>query len=139
MITFDVNVDQNEYLPAGGRVMDAAISVTASGGGAPAPSAAQVIMLDCSTSMSGTKIVEAKKATAMAVDALRDGVAFAIVAGTVNATMVYPTDRRMAVATAATRDQARAALRGLEANGGTAIGAWLELAAVLLDEQPVEI
>jgi hypothetical protein len=139
MIRFDVSVDQNEYLPAGGRVMHAVVSVTASGGDAPAPSAAQVIMLDSSTSMSGNKIDEAKKAAAVAIDTLRDGVAFAIVAGTVNATMLYPAEPLMVPATATTREEARAALRELEADGGTAIGVWLELAAGLLDREPAEI
>src|SRR5215468_2386149 len=49
-ITFDVHIDQNEYLPAGGQVMDAAISVTTGGVLRPAPTAAQVIMIDCSGS-----------------------------------------------------------------------------------------
>jgi hypothetical protein len=50
--TFQLEVFQNQYLPAGGQVVDAVITVTSSGGGvAPAPTAAQVIMIDCSGSM----------------------------------------------------------------------------------------
>jgi von Willebrand factor type A C-terminal domain/von Willebrand factor type A domain len=138
-ITFDVHVDQNEYLPAGATVMDAAISVTAGGALGPAPTAAQVIMIDCSGSMSGTKITEARRATAVAVDTLRDGVAFAIVAGNHEARRVYPPDRPMVAAGTATRNAAKAAVRKLTADGGTAIGTWLELADELLADQDVRI
>jgi hypothetical protein len=141
-ITFDVHVDQNEYLPEGGRVMDAAISVTARGDAGVRhgpPTAAQVIMIDSSGSMSGTRIAEAKKAIGVALDTLRDEVFFAIVAGTSRATMVYPGEPRMVAATAATREEARGALRGLQASNGTAIGTWLELANELLAGTPAKI
>jgi hypothetical protein len=142
-LTFEIQIDQNEYLPEGGRVMDAAITVTAGdGSGAaagPPPTAAQVIMIDCSNSMSGSKISQAKRATAVAIDTLRDGVAFAVVAGNTEAWMVYPAQPRMVPATAGTRDQARAAVRELTAEGGTAIGGWLELADLLLAGQPAQI
>lgn len=139
---FEVRVYQNRYLPEGQRVMDAIISVSTTGGGArhePALTAAQVIMIDCSSSMGGEKITEAKRATALAVDLLRDGVAFAVVAGTTSARMVYPADHRMVLATSATRDEARAAIRQLLADGGTAIGTWLELANTLLAGQHAKV
>ena len=142
LITFDVHVDQNEYLPQGGRAMDAAISITARGddGTRYGPStAAQVIMIDSSGSMSGTRIAEAKKATGVALDTLRDGVFFAVVAGTSRATMVYPREPRMIAATATTREEARGAMRGLRASNGTAIGTWLALANELLAGAPAEI
>src|SRR5204862_243130 len=76
---------------------DAVVTVTASGAaaaraGTAPPSAAQVIMVDCSGSMANpvTKLAEAKKATMAAIDTLRDGVAFAVVSGRNDADMVYP-------------------------------------------------
>ncbi len=141
---FLAEVDQNEYLPEGGRVVDAILTVTARGvdpRGAVGPTAAQVIMVDTSGSMAmpATKIAEAKKATAVAIDTLRDGVAFAVVSGSALARMVYPAEPRMVPATAQTREQAKAAVAGLYADGGTAIGSWLNLANRLFAAQPAEV
>jgi hypothetical protein len=71
--------------PPGGDVRRS--SDLAKGG---APTAAQVIVIDCSASMEfpHTKLPEAKRATVAAIDALRDGVAFALVAGADTARMV---------------------------------------------------
>jgi len=140
--SFEISVYQNKYLPEGHRVMDAVISVSTADGGArgePALTAAQVIMIDCSGSMGGEKIAEAKRATTAAVDLLRDGVAFAVVAGTTHARMVYPAHHRMALAAPTTKDEARAAIRQLLADGGTAIGSWLELANTLLAGQAAQV
>jgi hypothetical protein len=143
---FTAEVDQNEFLPEGGRVVDAIITVTAQGGdlrdaGAAPPSAAEVIMVDTSGSMAmpGTKIAEAKKATAVAIDTLRDGVAFAVVAGTAGARMVYPAEPRMVPASARTRAEAKAAVTRLRADGGTAIGRWLDLANRLFAGEQAEV
>jgi hypothetical protein len=144
MLDFQAEVYQNEYLPEGARVVDAVITITGSGEGAAAPSttpAAQVVMVDCSGSMAypATKIFEAKKATAAAIDTLRDGAPFAVVAGTMLARMVYPTTERMVPASPTTRAEAKAAVARLEADGGTAIGGWLRLANRLLADQPAEV
>ncbi|NUL07720.1 VWA domain-containing protein [Streptomyces lunaelactis] len=156
---FSVEVYQNEYLPEGGREVNAIVTVTSTGGGtsggAPllgaspspsyipghAPGAAVVIMVDCSGSMDypPTKMRNARDATAAAIDTLRDGVAFAVVAGTHVASEVYPGDGRLAVADAQTRAQAKEALRRLSAGGGTAIGTWLRLADRLLSGSDVPI
>ncbi|HZN20795.1 MAG TPA: VWA domain-containing protein [Micromonosporaceae bacterium] len=128
-------VYQNEYLPQGGRLVDAVVAVTAEGGpGGGVPSAAQVIVIDCSASMAfpHTKMPEARRATAAAIDALRDGVAFAVVAGTDEARMVYPAEPVLVPASADTRARAHAAVQALTANGGTRIGRWLTLANELL-------
>ncbi|MEJ2856028.1 MULTISPECIES: VWA domain-containing protein [unclassified Saccharothrix] len=137
--SFELSVDHNKYLPEGQRVIDAVISVSTAGQrrGA-APTAAQVIMIDCSSSMADGKIVEAKRATTVAVDMLNDGVAFAIVAGTETAHMVYPS-AGMVTASPASKEEARQAIRKLRASGGTAIGSWLELANKLLVAQEAEI
>ncbi|MER6525161.1 VWA domain-containing protein [Streptomyces sp. NPDC001508] len=152
---FSVDVYQNEYLPEGGREVNAIVTVTATGGGtvgsavtAPhlyspgqGPSAAVALMVDCSGSMDypPTKMRNARDATAAAIDTLRDGVHFAVIGGTHIAKEVYPGDGRLAVADATTREQAKQALRRLSAGGGTAIGTWLRLADRLLSSVDVAI
>ncbi|WP_338676708.1 VWA domain-containing protein [Streptomyces sp. SCSIO 30461] len=157
---FSVDVYQNEYLPEGGREVNAIVTVTSTGGGTsrggafaaapptsrpgrgapdpgvpgPGATAAVVLMVDCSGSMEypPTKMRNAREATAAAIDALRDGTAFAVVAGTHVASEVYPGGGRLANANEQTRAQAKEALRRLGAGGGTAIGTWLQLADRLL-------
>ncbi|MFE2281315.1 VWA domain-containing protein [Streptomyces sp. NPDC059454] len=152
---FSVDVYQNEYLPEGGREVNAIVTVTATGGGtigsavaAPhlyppgeGPSAAVVLMVDCSGSMDypPAKMRNARDATATAIDSLRDGVNFAVVGGTHVAKEVYPGGGGLAVADAGTREQAKQALRKLSAGGGTAIGTWLRLADRLLASADVAI
>lgn len=141
---FRVDVYQNEYLPEGGRQVDAIVTVSASGGG-PAgaggvagagggPRAAQVIIIDTSGSMTypPTKLAAAKQATAVAIDTLRDDVPFAVVAGTDTARVVYPTGGGLAPATAEHRQAAKDCVAALRGSGGTAIGRWLTLADQLL-------
>jgi len=126
---FTAEVYQNEFLAAGATVVDAVVTVTAAGAVASAATttAAQVIMIDCSGSMAHppTKMAAAKMATATAIDTLRDGVPFAVVAGRAHATMVYPPSSEMRIASAHTRAEAKAAVARLAADGGTAIGTWL--------------
>lgn len=102
---FSMDVYQNEYLPDGGREVNAIVTVTATGGGtvgsavaAPhlygpgqGPSAGVAIMVDCSGSMDypPTKMRNARDATAAAIDTLRDGVHFAVIGGTHVAKEVY--------------------------------------------------
>ncbi|MBK3579288.1 VWA domain-containing protein [Streptomyces sp. MBT65] len=152
---FSVDVYQNEYLPEGGREVNAIVTVTSTGGGtigspvaAPhlysagqGPDAAVAIMVDCSGSMDypPTKMRNARDATAAAIDTLRDGVHFAVIGGTHVAKEVYPGGGRLAVADSQTRDQAKQALRKLSAGGGTAIGTWLRLADRLLSSADVSI
>jgi hypothetical protein len=139
---FNVEIFQNEYLPDGGREVHAIISVTSSGapdpGPAPAAGAAEIIIIDCSGSMSApmTKIVAARQATAAAVDAIRDGVAFAVVAGTGGAKPVFPQYPGLVTADARTREEARAAVSRLHAGGGTSIGKWLKLARDMFATRP---
>ncbi|MFF1256156.1 VWA domain-containing protein [Streptomyces sp. NPDC058321] len=141
---FSVDVYQNEFLPEGGREVNAIVTVTSTGGGAVAApqfyaagrgaDAAVALMVDCSGSMDypSTKMRNARDATAAAIDTLRDGVHFAVIGGTHVAKEVFPGGGRLAVADAQTRGQAKQALRKLSAGGGTAIGTWLRLADRLL-------
>ncbi|SFP02856.1 MULTISPECIES: VWA domain-containing protein [Actinomadura] len=131
---FTVRVDQNPYLPAGGREMHAIVSVEArSSGAAPAAAgrapAAEIIMIDTSGSMSYRgKMAAAKRAARAAVNVLRDGVHFAVVAGANRPRMIYPQGERLVVADETSRRNAATAIGRLEAAGGTAIGSWLRLA-----------
>lgn len=141
---FVAEVYQNEYLPAGGQTVDAVVTVTASGVGVRPggpPSAAQVIMIDCSGSMANppTKIAAAKMATATAIDTLRDGVAFAVISGRAGATMVYPYGPELRVASPRTRAEAKQAVTTLAADGGTAIGSWLRLANQVFATSTAEV
>lgn len=148
---FQLQVDQNEYLPEGGTVMDAVITVTAGSGAAPdapadggagsggVPTAAQVIVVDCSGSMTGTRLVAAKRATEAAIDSLRDGVGFAVVAGSGYGAMAYPSATETVEARPTTRRAAKQAVRHLQAGGGTAIGSWLWIANQVFDTVSAEI
>ncbi|MGW7058019.1 VWA domain-containing protein [Streptomyces sp. NPDC054904] len=144
---FSVEVYQNEFLPEGGRDVHAIVTVTSSGGATATAArvlgqdAAVVIMVDCSGSMEypPDKMRGACEATAAAIDTLRDGTAFAVIAGTHVAREVYPGQGRLATADPASRAQAKESLRGLTASGGTAIGTWLRLADGLLRRSPATI
>jgi von Willebrand factor type A C-terminal domain/von Willebrand factor type A domain len=146
---FTVDIDHNPYLPVNGNEVSAIVTVTADGSGdtPPPPSAgggggsAEIIIIDCSGSMDfpPAKMAEARAATAAAVDVVRDGTWFAIVAGTSTSWPVYPPDGSMAIASDRTRAEARNALRGLRANGGTAIGQWLRLARQIFQSSPATL
>jgi hypothetical protein len=138
--TFRANVYQNEYLSKGGTEVNAIVTIEASGStGAPvATSAAEIVMVDVSGSMSNppTKIRSARRATEAAIDCIRDGVHFGIVAGSHEATELYPGAGELAVASDATRAAAKRAAANLEPGGGTAIGTWLRLTANLFRGHP---
>ena len=144
---FTVEIDQNPYLPAGGRDVSAIVTVTADPTGtglaaaAPDGGSAEIVIIDCSGSMDypPAKLAEARAATAAAVDVIRDGTWFAIVAGTSTAWPVYPADGSMAVAGERTKAEAKEALRRLRASGGTAIGQWLRLANQIFQGSPATL
>jgi len=147
---FTVDVDQNQYLPEDGREVSAIVTVTVgadaaglSGPGSAGgePGSAEIVIVDCSGSMEypHTKIAEARAATAAAVDVVRDGVWFAVIAGTDRARPVFPADGSMARADASSRAAARQAVAGLRAEGGTAIGQWLMLARQVFEAYPAKL
>jgi hypothetical protein len=143
MAEFQLEVYQNEYLPEGAREVNAIVTVTATGGVSDLPAssggdAAEVIIVDCSGSMHvpPTKLAAAKAATIAAIDTLRDGVAFAVVAGTDTAKLLYPHNQTLMPASPQTRAAAKQAVGTLRANGGTAIGQWLLLADKLFATHP---
>ncbi|HJY01380.1 MAG TPA: hypothetical protein VJ351_11250, partial [Streptosporangiaceae bacterium] len=105
---FTIDVDQNQYLPEGGREASAIVTVASAADAAgligPGPASggaddsAEIIIIDCSGSMEypHSKIAEARAATAAAVDVVRDGVLFSVIAGTNLAWPVFPADGSMA-------------------------------------------
>jgi hypothetical protein len=91
--------------------------------------------------MSGQKVRQAAHAAGAAVDVLRDGVSFAVIAGESSARMVYPEgpEPGLAVASAATRAAAKRALAGVRASGGTNMSTWLGLADRLFAASDVRL
>jgi von Willebrand factor type A C-terminal domain/von Willebrand factor type A domain len=163
MSSFTADVYQNEYLPLDGTEVNAIVTVSSSGAGegpgegasageglgarvgagpgaaaGGLPDAAEIVIVDTSGSMDvpPTKIMAAREATAVAIDCIRDGVAFGVIAGTARAHQVYPQDRALVPASETTRAEAKHAVARLQASGGTAIGSWLALANELFDTVP---
>jgi hypothetical protein len=150
MTTFSAGVYQNEYLPEGGTEVNAIVTVTATtdtGQASSAPAAAgargtteatEIIVIDTSGSMNypPAKLRAAKHATAAAIDCIRDGVWFGIIAGTHLAHYIYPGTSGLVQATDEHRAEAKAAVGQLGAQGGTAIGTWLSLANELFATRP---
>ena len=143
MSTFTVEAYQNEYLPLGGSEVNAIVTVTseASVGSSPLPEAAEIVIVDTSGAMRSPagKIQAARQATGVAIDCIRDGVAFAVIAGTDLATTVYPPGGGLVLASEATRSAAKKAAKRLTAAGGTAIGSWLTRAGELFATAPGRI
>jgi hypothetical protein len=140
---FRVDVYQNEYLHEGAHEVNAIVTVSSDGSAVSSTvdnsaAAAEVIIVDCSGSMDYPrgKMIAAKQATSVAIDELRDGVAFAVIAGTDQARLVYPQQGGLVTADARTKATAKAAVNGLKAGGGTAIGRWLGLANSLFAGHP---
>jgi hypothetical protein len=144
-MSFTVDVDQNQFLPEGGRTVNAVVTVTSSTDLVPAArdtaGSAEIVMVDCSGSMDvpTTKISSARAAVAAAIDVLHDGTAFAVVAGTNTAWPVFPTDGTMAIADPSSREAAKRAAMSLRASGGTAIGTWLRLACAIFETYPAQL
>jgi hypothetical protein len=142
---FSVAIYQNEYLPEGGQDVNAIVTVTSPADGPPAGAsqdgAAEVIIIDCSGSMGAprSKIEQAKLATGAAIDVIRDGVAFAVIAGTDTARSVFPVGGGLVGASPQTRAEAKRAVAELRPNGGTAIGRWLTLAKTMFEQSPAAI
>jgi von Willebrand factor type A C-terminal domain/von Willebrand factor type A domain len=143
MTRLRIDVYQNEFLPADGTEVNAIVTVTAAGSSAATgaqagqvPPAAEIIIVDTSGSMEvpRSKIKAAREATSIAIDCIRDDVAFAIIAGTHSAEVVYPRDK-LVPASERTREEAKRAVARLRASGGTAIGTWLAKAEALFGDR----
>jgi hypothetical protein len=134
---FELSVHQNPYLPVGGVDVEGIVRVSCGAAVDGAAEAAVVVLVDCSGSMAYplAKLREARRATAAAIDALRDGTWFAVVRATDVAVPLYPR-ASLAPSTPETREAAKDALRLLWAEGGTAFGEWLLAARNLLLSHP---
>jgi hypothetical protein len=134
---------QNEFLALGATEVNAIVTVTSSGGGAPRSAASgttEIIIVDASGSMQAEgRIAAARQAAKAAVACLDDGVHFALIAGVGTAQQLFPAPGQLAVATDQTRAEATWAIDRLHASGGTAMGAWLLLAAQLFAQRPGDI
>ncbi len=109
-----------------------------------AQGSAEIIIIDCSGSMDypPTKMTQARAATAAAIDVVRDGVGFAVVAGTSTAWPVFPPRR------GAWRWRERTARRGPRPNrrspgcrptAAPRIGQWLGLARQIFAGYPAQL
>src|SRR5581483_1984921 len=140
MTNFAVDVYQNEYLPLGGSEVNAIVTVSSDGtaGQAGQPAAAEIVIVDTSGSMGAPnhKIESAREATCVAIDCIRDGVLFGVIAGSDAARLVYAPDQRLIAASSETRAAAKHAVALLRAGGGTAMGSWLRLAGELFRAAP---
>jgi von Willebrand factor type A C-terminal domain/von Willebrand factor type A domain len=140
MSTFTAEAYQNEYLPVGATEVNAVVTVTASGAAMAASStdAAEIVIVDVSGSMGvpRAKLKAATRATAVAIDCIRDGVMFGVIAGSDTARAVYPQEGGLVPASPWTRQDAKQAVARLKAENGTAIGTWLALANELFAASP---
>jgi hypothetical protein len=143
MTEFRIEAFHNAFLPSGARAVHAVITVTASGTGSTGASAAsasaaedrsELLIVDVSGSMSGTKLRAAKQATSAAIDCIPDGVRFGIITGNHKAEVAYPPSSPLAVSSPQTRNAAKEAVKKFEAGGGTAMGYWIHLATLVLGE-----
>ena len=141
-MSYTAEAFQNEFLALGATEVNAIVTVTSSGaeGGRRTSGATEIIIVDASGSMQAEgRIAAARQAAKTAVECIDDGVHFAIIAGVSTAQQLFPAPGQLAVASPATRDEATRAIDRLQASGGTAIGAWLLLAAQLFSQRPGDI
>jgi hypothetical protein len=137
MANWTAEVFENEYLADGASDVHAVVTVTCSGAveANVEGEAAEVLIIDTSGSMREprAKILSARKAAAVAIDAIDDGTLFAVIAGQSHAFVLFPSDRKMVRADAETREAAKVAVERLDGEGGTAIGSWLLAADALFE------
>ena len=136
MTEFAADTYQNEFLARDATQVDALVTVTASGADdvVAGPVAAEIVIVDVSGSMKfpRTKIKSAITATCAAIDCIRDGVQFAVIAGSDDARHVYPGDATLVTASATTRTQAKdsgAQAQGRRWHGDRTLADRRELAA----------
>jgi hypothetical protein len=141
-VPYTAEAFQNEFLALGATEVNAIVTVEQSGAqdGRRTAGATEIIIVDCSGSMQAEgRMVAARQAAKAAVNCIDDGVRFAIIAGVSTAQQLFPAPGQLAVATDQTRAQAVGAIDRLQANGGTAMGAWLKLARQLFAQRPGDI
>jgi von Willebrand factor type A C-terminal domain/von Willebrand factor type A domain len=142
---FTARTFHNRYLAGGTGMVDAVVTVTASGehlaaerSGAGPAERAEIVIIDTSGSMSqGRKLRAAQEAARAALDVMDDGTAFAVIAGDSRAQLVWPADgRALAVISPRERAAAGLAIDGLVARYTTVISTWIDLARDLFATSP---
>ena len=136
MAVYSSEVFQNEFLPDGGTDVNAIVSITVDDAGKAGSdgAAGEIIIIDCSGSMGMRTMAAARSAAITAIDNILDGTYFAVVSGTHEAFLAYPVIQSgpgMVKMDEFTRQQAKVAVSRLIADGGTAIGKWLNLTRAL--------
>ncbi len=138
MAEFTSAVYQNEFLPDGGTDVNAIVTIRCTGAGAAGRTgsgdAGEIIVVDTSGSMGVANMNAAKQAAMIALDNILDGTYFAVVAGNHKAYLAYPmvqSGAGMVRMDARTRAEARRAISFFRAEGGTAMGTWLNLCKAL--------
>ena len=138
MAEFTSAVYQNEFLPDGGTDVNAIVTISCTGAGAAGRTgsgdAGEIVVVDTSGSMGVANMNAAKQAAMIALDNILDGTYFAVVAGNHKAYLAYPmvqTGAGMVRMDARTRAEARRAISFFRAEGGTAMGTWLNLCKAL--------
>jgi hypothetical protein len=139
LIEFTAETYQNEFLPPGGTEVSAIVSIDAHGSEMTpvAGSRTEILILDRSASMAGHKLAAMKRAAKAAIDCIRDGVWFGVIAGNETGHQIFPPPGwTLAVSNEATRADACQAIDELTAGGGTAMGRWLLLAREMFGSRP---
>ncbi len=138
MAEFTSAVYQNEFLPDGGTDVNAIVTIRCTGAGTAGRTgsgdAGEIIAVDTSGSMGVANMNAAKQAAMVALDNIVDGTFFAVVAGNHKAYLAYPmvqTGAGMVRMDARTRAEAKRAIGSFRAEGGTAMGTWLNLCKAL--------
>lgn len=130
---FTIEAFQNPYLGEGAGRVDAIVSVSATGlEQVAAPALLLGFIIDTSGSMQGQRIQAVRAAVEAAVDLLDERADFFVVAFANFARVVIPPTR----ATPDARRSAHAAIRDLEAAGGTAMSQGLAAARTLFSHRP---
>jgi hypothetical protein len=141
-VSYTADAFQNEFLALGATEVNAIVTVASQGseGGRRTAGATEIIIVDASGSMQAEgRMVAARQAAKAAVNCMDDGVHFAIIAGVSTAQQLYPGPGELAVSSPQTRADAIRNIDRLQPSGGTAIGAWLKLAAQLFAQRPGDI
>ena len=133
---FKAEVFQNQYLPQNANEVHAIMTVTVlEGEGVTATNSGDRlfgVICDTSGSMGGEKIHAAKRAMDKIVNLLPEDASFFIVTGTGNAQLVFSVSK----ATRENKEQAIAAIKKINASGGTVISKWLFEALKQFEKMP---
>lgn len=134
MAQFSSMVYQNEFLSAGATDVNAIVRVgitDAGQAGVMSGPAGEIVIVDISGSMGRTDMLAAQRAAIVALQEVLDGTYFAVIAGNHQAYLAYPpvmAGQGMVRMNTRTRREAQIAVSRFRADGGTAIGSWLNLA-----------